>query len=101
MQHGTLAAGAMLRFLRAMHFEEPCWPLEQILPLMTRNPAARLKLPSKGRLQPGCDADILLLDADALELKYVLAKGEVVKTPEWVRGGFFEHGPGIRPRRPV
>jgi beta-aspartyl-dipeptidase (metallo-type) len=91
----------MLRFLRAMHQPPPRWPLERILPLMTSNPAAILQMPGKGRLQPGCDADILLLDAATLELKYVLAKGEVVKTPEWVRGGFFEQGPGIRPRRPT
>lgn len=56
-----LPAGAMLRFLRAMVMEEG-WALEEVLPLMTRNPAARLKLERKGRIAVGCDADILLLE---------------------------------------
>lgn len=54
------APGAMLRFLRAMCLEEG-WPLEEVLPLMTSNPARILKLASKGRIAVGCDADILLL----------------------------------------
>lgn len=40
------------------------------------------------------------LQADTLALQYVVARGEVVKTPEWVRGSMFERGEGIRPRKP-
>jgi len=49
-----------VRFLQAMCCEEG-WQLEEVLPLMTANPARILKLPSKGRIAVGCDADILLL----------------------------------------
>lgn len=136
----------MLRFVRAMCLEEG-WPLDDVLPLVTANPARILKLPSKGQIAVGCDADILLLQVsgwrmgsaansagcglpvhaclpaagcaacfcsiagdarrvavhlqltavhvlahdghalqeESLELQYVIAKGEIVKTPEWVR----------------
>lgn len=57
----STCAGAMLRFLQAMCLEEG-WPLEEVLPFMTANPARILKLPSKGRIAVGCDADILLLE---------------------------------------
>lgn len=51
----------------------------------------------KGRLAEGADADLLLLSQATLDLQYVVAKGRLVKTPEWVRGGCFESGDGIRP----
>lgn len=38
---------------------------------------------------------------DTLALQYVLARGQLVKTPGWVRGGMFERGPGIRPFTPT
>lgn len=50
-------------------------PLERLLPLVTSNPAAVLKLESKGRLEPGCDADVLVLRPGSLEVVHVLAKG--------------------------
>ena len=139
----------MLRFARAMCLEEG-WALDDVLPLVTANPARILKLPSKGRIAVGCDTDILLLQVggggatelagwraasalqeaaalhacgagrrapmhlqqlhvlvgcshqlgrikalhgarvpalqeESLELQFVIAKGEVVKTPDWVR----------------
>lgn len=43
------------------------------------------------------DADLLLLDSETLELHSVFARGQLVKTPEWTRGGAFERGPNIRP----
>lgn len=46
--------------------------------------------------QPPSDAQ-----ATTLEPRYMLARGELVLTPEWVQGGMFERGPGIRPRRPI
>ena len=45
----------------------------------------------------GKDADLLLLDAKTLELRYVVAMGQLVRTPEWTKGGTFERGPHIRP----
>ena len=47
----------------------------------------------------GKDADLVLLDKDTLELQYVFARGELMRTPEWTRGGAFEKGPRIRPRQ--
>lgn len=51
----------------------------------------------KGRLAVGADADLLLLDQTTLDLRYVVAKGQLAKTPMWVRGSCFESGDGIRP----
>ena len=40
------------------------WPLADVLPLVTTNPARMLGLEKKkGALAKGCDADIVLLDA--------------------------------------
>ena len=38
-------------------------PLETALPVITSNPARILKLRGKGRLSPGADADVVLLDS--------------------------------------
>ena len=37
-------------------------PLERVLPAFTSNPAALLRLAQKGRLAPGADADLVVLD---------------------------------------
>jgi beta-aspartyl-dipeptidase (metallo-type) len=37
-------------------------PLERVLPAFTSNPATLLRLPRKGRLVPGADADLAVLD---------------------------------------
>jgi beta-aspartyl-dipeptidase (metallo-type) len=76
------------------------WALEDALALVTSNPAEALGLGNKGRLRLGADADVAMFDPGSLELRYVVAGGEVVMTPEWVRGGQFEWGAGIRPRKP-
>lgn len=55
-----LPAGAMLRFVQEMVLEEG-WPLKEVLPLVTSNPASILRLPHKGRVAVGADADFLLL----------------------------------------
>jgi beta-aspartyl-dipeptidase (metallo-type) len=50
-------------------------PLQDALRVVTSNPARILKLPHKGQLQVGADADVLLIDKNTLELKAVMAKG--------------------------
>ncbi len=45
------------------------------LAAMTRNPARVLGLAQKGRIHPGHDADLLLLDADSLALTDVMCRG--------------------------
>lgn len=53
-------------------------PLERLLPLVTSNTATVLKLESKGRLEPGKDADVLVLRPKSLEVVHVIAKGRPV-----------------------
>jgi beta-aspartyl-dipeptidase (metallo-type) len=49
--------------------------LEELLPLATANPATILRLPHKGRLNAGLDADVLVLDRATLEVREVFAGG--------------------------
>ena len=49
-------------------------PLETALTLITQNPASHMHLPQKGRLAPGCDADICMAD-EQLQLTDVMAGG--------------------------
>jgi beta-aspartyl-dipeptidase (metallo-type) len=46
-----------------------------VLPLATRNPATVLQLGAKGRLEPGADADVLILRRETLEIVHVWARG--------------------------
>ena len=52
-------------------------PLETALQVVTTTPAGYLQLPAKGRIRPGADADLVLLDQD-LEIDAVLARGQVL-----------------------
>lgn len=63
--------------------------LEAALPCFTSNVAQLLRLPKKGRLTPGADADLLVLD-DALGLSAVMARGRfhLVNGQPVVRGTF-------------
>lgn len=54
------------------------WPIEDALALVTRNPARVLKLHDAGELAEGKRADLLLLDADTLALRRVIAGGRTV-----------------------
>ncbi len=64
--------------------------LETALRPVTANPARRLRLPRKGRVVPGYDADLLLINAD-LEVSWVLARGAVMmEAGEILRRGAFE-----------
>lgn len=50
--------------------------LELVLPLVTSTPADCLKLRDKGHLRPGCDADVVVMDARSLEIREVIARGK-------------------------
>lgn len=52
-------------------------PLEQALRVLTSNPAEILKLQGKGKLEPGCDADLVLLDTD-FNIHQVMAMGQMM-----------------------
>ncbi|MBB4638203.1 amidohydrolase family protein [Longimicrobium terrae] len=67
-------------------------PLEEILPLATRNTARILKLKKKGELRRGCVGDVLLIDEATLDIVHVLSRGtwmvrdgEVVEQENWLR----------------
>jgi beta-aspartyl-dipeptidase (metallo-type) len=49
-------------------------PLERLLPALTANPAALLRLERKGRLAAGMDADLVVLDRDG-GIAEVMARG--------------------------
>ncbi len=53
-------------------------PLEIALQVATSNPADILKLPGKGYIQEGFDADILILDP-AFNIVHLMANGKMVK----------------------
>jgi beta-aspartyl-dipeptidase (metallo-type) len=66
-------------------------PLETALRVITSNPARILKLKAKGRLAPGLDADIVLVDPKDLEVRTVIAKGRLLmKAGKVLAKGLFE-----------
>lgn len=66
-------------------------PMATAVPLFSSNPAELLRLPRKGQLQVGFDADLIVLDEHNHPL-HVLALGEFhVRNGEVVRRGLFEN----------
>ena len=65
-------------------------PLEHALPAFTSNPARLLRLPGKGKVEVGGDADLVALDTDG-RAHTVIARGAVhVRGGALVRRGTFE-----------
>jgi beta-aspartyl-dipeptidase (metallo-type) len=65
-------------------------PLDQAVRVVSTNVAAVLKLPGKGRVAAGCDADLAVLDAE-LRLRHVIAGGQwLLRDGETLRRGTFE-----------
>jgi len=54
------------------------YSLDLVLPLVTANPARILKLPRKGQIAAGCDADLLIVEPDTLAVRDVIARGRRV-----------------------
>lgn len=66
-------------------------PLPTALATVTSSPANILGLTQKGRLQPGLDADLLLIRCDDLAIDSVFAKGKsLVRSGKAVVKGTFE-----------
>ena len=84
------AMDAMLNEFRDAVLEEGV-DIGTALKAVTANPAAVLKLPNKGTLARGNDADLLLLDRDNLALNAVMAKGDwCLRDGELLKKGTFE-----------
>jgi len=49
--------------------------LDELLPYFTANVAKLMRLPGKGVIAPGCDADLLVLD-NKLQVQHLMAKGQ-------------------------
>ena len=65
-------------------------PLEQALTLITSNPARNMKLPHKGTIAVGNDADFCFLN-DNLEVTDVIARGrQVMQNSKIIRKGRYE-----------
>jgi beta-aspartyl-dipeptidase (metallo-type) len=70
------------------------WPLEEAIQFSTSNPATYLNFQQKGFLAEGYDADIIVLNQTDLTLLYVIGKGQMLKTPTWIKHDMFEHACG-------
>ena len=72
-------AGSTLTSIQALRnlvkFTEK--PVEDVLPLLTSNPAEALRLRTKGRIAPGMDADLVLLTPE-LTVSRTIAGGRTV-----------------------
>jgi beta-aspartyl-dipeptidase (metallo-type) len=78
-----------LRELREAVIEEKI-PLETAVRVLTSNPATILKLPGKGLIAEGMDADILFIDKD-IRMVHLLAMGDwAVKDGVVVKRGSYE-----------
>jgi beta-aspartyl-dipeptidase (metallo-type) len=85
--HTADATPGQLRDALTASVRETGLALETVLPVFTRNTARALKLDTKGCLEAGADADVVLLDADTLAVTDVFARGQQV-----VEGGGVIHG---------
>lgn len=66
------------------------YPLEKFLPIFTRNVARVLRLPTKGRLGPGLDADLVTLTPEG-RIRSVMSRGQwLVQDGDVIRHGPFE-----------
>lgn len=87
---GVGSAKSLLVGIKEAVFKEEI-PLEIALRAITCNPAKILKLENKGVLAVGKDADLCLLDKETLELRTVIAKGQVMVAEKEVKvWGTFE-----------
>jgi len=61
--------------------------------ISSTNIAKHLKLEQKGEIKEGKDADLILLDKNTLQIKYVIAKGKIMMENERImKFGTFEKG---------
>ncbi|CVI65168.1 Isoaspartyl dipeptidase [Clostridiales bacterium CHKCI001] len=72
--------------------------LSDALKPVTSNPASLLKLEHKGKISKNADADLVLADADTLEIDTVIAKGKImIHKGQVLVKGTFERRTGSPP----
>ena len=85
---GVASPSSLLDTLRALVADK--LPLHVALAPFTSNPAELFRLHKKGRIEPGLDADLVVLDAN-LEVRHVWAKGrQMVQNGVATERGMFE-----------
>lgn len=67
------------------------WTIDEAIQFSTANPATYLNLAGKGFVAEGYDADLLILNSTDLTPSYVIAKGQILKTSDWIKRGMFEN----------
>ncbi|TCI57193.1 beta-aspartyl-peptidase, partial [Exiguobacterium sp. SH3S2] len=66
-------------------------PPDQAIRVITKNPADILKLPHKGAIEAGRDADLVMLDPDDYQIDTVIALGRtMVEGGQAIVKGTFE-----------
>ena len=66
------------------------WSLEEAIQFSTSNPGKYLNFKQKGFIAENYDADIIVLNQTDLLLLYVIGKGQILKTPTWIKRDMFE-----------
>ena len=80
---GRLAGSTLTQEVALRNFVEwSGWSLEDALPGLTLNPARALNLGKKGVLEPGADADVVLMDPTFRVIK-TFVKGRLVFDRLW------------------
>lgn len=87
---GVGSSKSLLVGIKEAVFKESI-PLEIVLRAVTVNPAKVLKLENKGKIAVGKDADLCLLDKETLDIRTVIAKGQIMVAEKEVKvWGTFE-----------
>lgn len=92
-----LRQGQAAGFSTRPHLFEQVWAcaetsglsLSQVLSFVTANTADALKLPRKGRIRPGCDADLLFVDEEhSIQHGFALGRPTISNGEQLVRSTF-------------
>lgn len=77
LQDGSLASSTVTMNMALRQTVELGIPLYEAVAMASTTPARILGLTGKGRIEPGADADIVLLDAD-YNVRWTMIEGEIV-----------------------
>ncbi|CAI6087756.1 N-acetylglucosamine-6-phosphate deacetylase [Cohnella sp. JJ-181] len=76
LQDGTLASSTVTMNIALRNTVELGVPLCEAVAMATRTPADILGLSGKGRIEPGCDADLVLLD-ESFDVVWSMVEGKL------------------------